>query len=158
MIKPKKIFEFFICFWKCFCVLLVFWKFFQKAKSILLKNSSRSIFVSMSRVRYLAPQSWKWGSLFSFLLKFYTECFMSSSQETASHETCPVLWGILRVTRKYFVGSYLAKWVDFQFLKGHTMAVFQTFIFASFMHLSNQNTIFTQISTKTPWISSLSLL
>ena len=27
MIKPKKIVEYFICFWKCFCVSLLFWNF-----------------------------------------------------------------------------------------------------------------------------------
>ena len=49
MIKPKMIFKYFICFWMCFCVSLVFWDFFQKSKYVLLKNSSRGIFASKSQ-------------------------------------------------------------------------------------------------------------
>ena len=46
------------------------------------------------------------------------------------------IWGILQAPRKNFASSYPAKWADFQFLKGYIVAVFQKFIFASFVPLS----------------------
>ena len=90
--NPKIFFECFISFWKCFCVSLVFWKFFQKAKSFLLRNSYTSIFASVSQVRLLAPKLRKWGSEFPFLPKFYIESLATPSQviQMASRETAPV--------------------------------------------------------------------
>ena len=162
MIKPKNIFECFISFWKCFCVSLVFWKFFQKAKSVLLRNSYTSIFASVSRVRLLAPKLQKWGSEFPFLPKFYIESLATTSQVIhkkwlpAKLHLC--IWGISWETRKSLASTYPAKWAVFQFLNRHTVTVFQTFYFSSLVSLSIQNTLFTQISTKTQWISFLRLL
>ena len=162
MIKPKNIFECFISFWKCFCVSLVFWKFFQKAKSVLLRNSYTSIFASVSWVRLLAPKLRKWGSEFPFLPKFYIESLATPSQVIhekwlpAKLHLC--IWGISWETRKSLASTYPAKWADFQFLNGHMVVVFQKSYFASFVPLSTQNTIFHQISTKPSWISSLRLL
>ena len=49
-IKPKKIFEYFICFWKCFYAF-VFWVFIQIAFfMIFIKNSFRGIFTKSSRL------------------------------------------------------------------------------------------------------------
>ena len=93
MIKPKNIFEYLICFWKCFCLSLEFWKFFQKAKSVLLKNSFVSIFASASQVRFLTTRLQKCGSEFLFLSKFYTksrDSFTGHSRDIASYESCPV--------------------------------------------------------------------
>ena len=47
-IKPKTIFEYFICFWKCFCAF-VFWVFVQIAFFMFfIKNSFRGIFARSS--------------------------------------------------------------------------------------------------------------
>ena len=49
-IKPKKIFKYFICFWKCFYAF-VFWVFVQIALFMFfIKNSFRGIFAKSSRV------------------------------------------------------------------------------------------------------------
>ena len=51
LIKPKKIFEYFICFWKCFYVFCVFRVLSKKTISFFpKKNSSRGIFVSNSEL------------------------------------------------------------------------------------------------------------
>ena len=46
MIKPKKIFEYFICFLKCFCVKFVCLEFSKMPNLLLLKNSFKGIFAS----------------------------------------------------------------------------------------------------------------
>ena len=48
-IKPKKIFEYFICFWKCFYAFM-FWVLF-KFFMIFIKNSFKGIFARSSRLR-----------------------------------------------------------------------------------------------------------
>ena len=49
-IKPKEIFEYFICFWKCFYTFM-FWVFVQIALFMFfIKNSFRGIFARSSRV------------------------------------------------------------------------------------------------------------
>ena len=90
MIKLKKIFESFICFWKCFCLSLVFWKFFPKAKSVLLKNSFVSIFASKVSHNQVAKM-WKWFSDSSKILyRESCDSFAGHSRDMASRETCPV--------------------------------------------------------------------
>ena len=94
IIKPKNIFEYFICFWKCFCVPLVFWDFFQKAKSILLKNSSSGIFASKSQKKLSCSLTTKMRKLISISSKIlhreFPDSLASASWETTSRETCPV--------------------------------------------------------------------
>ena len=52
LIKPKNIFEYFICFWKCFYAF-VFWVFVQIAFFMFfIKNSFRGIFARSSRVSF----------------------------------------------------------------------------------------------------------
>ena len=94
MIKPKIIFEYFICFWKCFCVSLMFWEFFQKAKYVLLKNSSRGIFMSKSWEKLSCSLSTKIRKLIfissKILHREFRNSLVTASRETASRETCPV--------------------------------------------------------------------
>ena len=90
MIKPKKIFKCFICFWKCLGVSLMFWKFFQKAKSVLLKNSCISIFASKVSRTQVAKMR-KWISISSKILhRESLNSLASHSREMASCESCPV--------------------------------------------------------------------
>ena len=146
MIKPKNIFEYFICFLKCFTLSFVIWKFFQKAKCVLLKNFFVNIFASASQVRFPILKSRICGSEFPILSQFCTESLMTPSR--VIHEICLPTnlalcqWGFSQVTRKSLASHYLAKWVDFQFLKRLTVTAFQIFCFASLVSLSTQNIFF----------------
>ena len=48
LIKPKKIFEYFICFWKCFCVFRVL---FKQSISFLLKKALSEAFLWVNPTR-----------------------------------------------------------------------------------------------------------
>ena len=94
MIKPKKIFEYFICFWKCFSISFLCWKFFQKAKFVLLKNSFRGIFESKSREKLSHNLTAKIRKLIfissKILHREFHDFLMTASWETTSCETFPV--------------------------------------------------------------------
>ena len=89
--QTQKDFWVFYLFLKVFlCITFVLEEFFQKAKSVLLKNSIRGIFTSKSQVSLLAAYPQKWGSQFIILPKFYTESFATLSWDKASRETSPM--------------------------------------------------------------------
>ena len=73
MIKPKKIFEYFICFCNCFYEFLCVKSFSKQSILILLKNSFRGIFVSKN-----LPT--KMRKPFTVFQNFYTESFVTPSQ------------------------------------------------------------------------------
>ena len=158
IIKPKKIFKCFICFWKCLGVSLMFWKFFQKAKSVLLKNSYISISASkVSRTQVVKMR--KWISISSKILhRESLNSLASHSREMASCKSCPV--HLRHFARNSQVPhNYLScKMSGFSVFKEAHNDSFSKLYFAFLVSLSTQNTIFTQISTKTHWISSLRLL
>ena len=91
MIRPKKIFEYFICFWKFFSVSLLRWKFFQKAKFVLLKNSFKGIFASKSREKLSHNLTVKMRKLIfissKILHREFSDSLIAASREIASRET-----------------------------------------------------------------------
>ena len=122
--QTQKYFWVFYLFCKCLCLSLVFWKFFQKTKSVLLKNSFVSIFSSASQVRFLTTKLRKCGSEFSILLKFYTESLTTPSWVIreiwlpAKFALCK--WGFSRVTLESYASHYPVKWRKFNFYRAHS--------------------------------------
>ena len=78
MIKPKKIFKCFICFWKCFCVSLLFWKFFQKTKFCFVEELLKKHFWEYVASKVSHTLVVKMRKQISFLPKFYTESFTTA--------------------------------------------------------------------------------
>ena len=83
MIKPKMIFKYFIWFWMCFCVSLVFWDFFQKSKYVLLKNSFRGIFASKSQEKLSRSLTAKMRKLIFISSKILHRDFRNSLTTTS---------------------------------------------------------------------------
>ena len=76
-IKPKTIFEYFICFWKCFCAF-VFWVFVQIAFFMFfIKNSFRGIFARNSRLSSSQENGLRQNMKTKNLNKNFCDCFAS---------------------------------------------------------------------------------
>ena len=79
-IKPKTIFEYFICFWKCFCAF-VFWVFVQIAFFMFfIKNSFRGIFARNSWLSSSQENGLRQNMKTKNLNKNFCDCFATVSR------------------------------------------------------------------------------
>ena len=128
MINPKKIFEYFIYFWKWF-LSLCFWKFFSKCQILCVEKLCLAILRLLSRV----VSSHEILKKFQFLKNFKQrvswlprKCFVTQSWPEKSY---PVHLHILRVGSWLALESLTSEMCEKTVFKGLKISVFQNLSF-----------------------------
>ena len=157
MIKPKKIFEYFICFWKWF-LSLCFWMFFSKCQILCVEK----LCLAISRLLSQMVPSHKILKEFQFLKNFrqrvsWLPCKWFATQ-TWPMKFCPVHLHISRVGSWLVCESLTRKIQKKKIFKGLENSVFKILVFLHSTTPTLQNSKFLPKLIKTLLISTLRLL